>query len=178
MVFEERGFVDTRVSHIATAAKVAYGSFYTHFASKEAIFYEVATSLFEEMFAHDDHLSEPATPRERLEQANDSYSERYRRNARLMAIVEQVATIDPGFRDIRQRHRKETTDRTARSIERWQDQGLVDAELDAHAAAQSLGAMLDRTLYLRCVLGEVSDGETGIDTVNLLTVRALGLDGN
>ena len=60
-VFEERGFPDTRITHITDAAGVAYGSFYTHFASKEAIFQEVASALFEEMFAPDD--APPATPR-------------------------------------------------------------------------------------------------------------------
>ena len=174
-VFEERGFPDTRVSHIAEAAGVAYGSFYTHFPSKEAIFYEVASQLFEEMFAPDD--SPPGgSPRERLEHANRTYWERYRRNARLMGIVEQVAAIDEGFQQVRHRHRQDTTDRMASSIRRWQDQGLVDEALDPAVAAQALGAMLDRTLYLRYVLGEDADGEQALDTLNLLTTRSLGLD--
>lgn len=175
-VFEERGFPDTRITHITDAAGVAYGSFYTHFASKEAIFQEVASTLFEEMFAPDD--APPGdTPRRRLEHANEVYAARYRRNARLMGIVEQVATIDDDFRALRQSQRRATTDRTASSIRRWQQQGAVRTELDAHTAALALGAMLDRTLYLQYVLGEgAATDEEAIGTLNLLAVQALGLD--
>jgi AcrR family transcriptional regulator len=175
-VFEEVGFVDARITHITKTAKVAYGSFYTHFSSKEEIFYEVASRLFEEMFAPDDTTFEGDTPRSRLDHANRVYWERYQQRARMMAIVEQVATIDPDFRDLRQQHRKQTTDRTARSIQHWQEQGLVPHDLDAQVAAQALGAMVDRTLYLRFVLGETDHADTALDTVNLLTIRALGLD--
>ena len=175
-VFEERGFPDTRITHITDAAGVAYGSFYTHFTSKEAIFQEVASALFEEMFAPDDApLGD--TPRQRLEHANEVYAARYRRNARLMGIVEQVATIDDDFRALRQSQRRATTDRTASSIRRWQQQGAVRTELDAHTAALALGAMLDRTLYLPYVLGEgAATDEEAIGTLNLLAVQALGLD--
>lgn len=174
-VFEERGFIDTRIAHIAREAGVAYGSFYTHFPSKEAIFYEVADQLFAEMFVPDGGPSGD-TPRERLEAANRTYWERYRQNARLMGIVEQVATIDDEFRQVRQRHRQTANDRTASSIRRWQERGLVAEDVDAPIAAQALGAMVDRMLYLRCVLGEGDAGPAALETVNLLTARALGLD--
>jgi AcrR family transcriptional regulator len=175
VVFEERGFIDTRVAHVAREAGVAYGSFYTHFPSKEAIFREVASRLFEEMFAPDDS-PRGGTPRERLEHANATYWERYVANAGLMAIVEQVAGFDEEFRAVRHEHRTTTNDRTAASIRHWQERGLVSAELDADVAAQALGAMLDRTLYLRCVLGEGDTGPEALASINLLTTQALGLD--
>lgn len=52
-MFEERGFPETRVAHITRHAGVAYGSFYTYFPSKEAVFLEVADRLFEEMTRQD-----------------------------------------------------------------------------------------------------------------------------
>ena len=36
-----------------------------------------------------------------IEAANLAYLEAYRRNARLMALLEQVATVDEGFRELR-----------------------------------------------------------------------------
>lgn len=184
-VFAERGFVDARISHIAAAAGVAYGSFYTYFESKDAIFYEVAERLFEEMFADDPTADEhESTPGERLMEANRTFWHRYRRRPRLMAIVEQVATIDPHFQQLRRAHREATTSRTAHSIRRWQERGLVADDIDAFAAAQALGAMVDRTLYLRYVLDEHLDTATpaeadaddaALATVNHLTLRALGL---
>lgn len=175
-VFEEKGFPDTRVSHIAKAAGVAYGSFYTHFESKESVFYEIADHLFAEMFSRPPEDEHAQTPQDRLAQANRTYAAHYRENAALMAIVEQVTTIDPEFRTLRMQHRQTTTDRMTRSILHWQEQGLVAADLDAAVAAQALGAMVDRTLYLRFVLGEREPhGDTAVETLNLLTARALGL---
>ena len=42
-MFEERGFLDTRVADIVAAAGVAQGTFCSYFDSKEAAFTEVAT---------------------------------------------------------------------------------------------------------------------------------------
>lgn len=176
-VFEERGFLETRVAHIAKEAGVAYGSFYTHFASKEEVFYAVATELFAEMFAPDAVDEESVdTPRARFEHANATYWERYRKNALMMGIVEQVAGIDEGFARVRQQQRQATYDRTSASIRHWQELGLVPAALDPDISAQALGAMVDRTLYLRCVLGEGDPDQAALDMVNLLVMRALGLD--
>ena len=98
-VFEERGFLDTRVAHIARHAKVAYGSFYTYFPSKEAVFLEVADRLFEDMTRHSfTPGADPAPgtdstePAARVRRANRAYYEAYRRNAKMMAIIEQVST--------------------------------------------------------------------------------------
>ncbi len=176
-VFAERGFVDARISHITSAAGVAYGSFYTYFASKDAIFYEVADQLFTEMFASDPAEADDSgsTPGVRLTEANRTFWNRYLSHAPLMAIVEQVATIDPKFQQLRRSHREQTTTRTARSIRRWQELGLVADDIDPYVAAQALGAMVDRTLYLRYVLGERPEPDVALDTINHLTLRALGL---
>lgn len=41
-VFERKGFLNARVSDIATRAKISYGTFSHSFDSKEAVFLEVA----------------------------------------------------------------------------------------------------------------------------------------
>ena len=48
-VFEERGFLETRVADIAAEAKVAQGTFYTYFDSKDAIFQAVAARVAGDM---------------------------------------------------------------------------------------------------------------------------------
>ena len=176
-VFEELGFLDTRVAHIARRAGVAYGSFYTYFPSKEAVFIEVADDLFEEMTRHD--LLPPAGPRPaaRVRRANRAYYEAYRRNARLMAIIEQVATFHTEFRELRSKHRAEFVGRSAAAIERWQKAGLVHADLDPEMTARALAAMIDNSLYLWLVQGEdTPDTRRLLDTLDLLTIHALGLE--
>src|SRR5579862_4746313 len=51
-VFEDRGFLEARISDIAGRAGLSHGAFYHYFDSKEQVFRELAKQL-------DDELSEP-----------------------------------------------------------------------------------------------------------------------
>ncbi|MCX4094955.1 TetR/AcrR family transcriptional regulator [Nocardia sp. alder85J] len=173
-VFETVGFLDARVELISTEAGVSYGTFYRYFESKEDVFGELSTRLFEEM-----HRRDPAgtgsTPAERLVAANRAYYAAYRRNAKLLAIVEQVATFNEEFRRLRHEHRRVIIDRTAQAIARWQSEGLVRPELDPELAARAMAAMVDHTLYLWLIQGEDADEDALLDTLDQMSVGALGL---
>ncbi len=54
--------------------------------------------------------------------------------------------------------------------------GLVDPELDARYVASALGSMVDRSLYVWLVLGEPFDEEIALHTLNVMCIRALGLE--
>lgn len=175
-VFEQRGFPDARAGHIAARAGVAYGSFYTYFPSKEAIFLEVADRLFTEMTEHDALPAAGNSPAERIQRANRGYFEAYLRNAKMMAIIEQVATVDEEFQELRRKHRASSITNTARAIRRWQRSGLVPADVDAEMAARALAAMIDHSLYLCIVQGDdPANTERLLRTLDVLSVRALGL---
>src|SRR3954451_4352318 len=126
-VFERDGFVDAKITAITQAAGVAAGSFYTHFASKDAIFEAVVDEIHEATLHPD--LKEVAPPGDRvarIEATNRAYLELYRRNARLFALVDQVAEVDEHFREIRMRRSREFAARNAAAIARFQDDGAAD----------------------------------------------------
>ncbi len=175
VVFEEVGFLDTRVEHIAQAANVSYGTFYRYFESKDAVFWELSTRLFEDIHRRNG-VEGNASPAQRLINSNRAYYQAYRRNAKLMAIVEQVATFNTDFRRLRHEHRRELIERSARAIARWQDDGEVSATLDPELAARSLAAMVDHTLYLWLVQGEDADEKALLDTLDQMCLGALGLN--
>ncbi|MEV0365649.1 TetR/AcrR family transcriptional regulator [Nocardia fusca] len=174
-VFETVGFLDARVELIAQEAGVSYGTFYRYFESKDDVFGELSNRLFEDM-----HRREPAaaglSPAERLIASNRSYYQAYRRNAPLMAIIEQVATFNEEFRLLRHEHRRQLIDRTARAIARWQSEGLVPTGLDPELAARAMSAMVDHTLYLWLIQGEDADEEALLATLDQMCVGALHLD--
>ncbi|MGP4026381.1 TetR/AcrR family transcriptional regulator [Actinomadura sp. 3N407] len=175
-VFEERGFLETRVAHITRHAKVAYGSFYTYFPSKEAVFLEVADRLFEDMTDHDLVPATGPSPAARVRRTNRAYYEAYRRNAKMMAIIEQVATFNEEFQEMRRKHRAVSWGRSAKAIARWQKAGIVPSDIDPEMAARALTAMVDHSLYLWLVQGDDdSHTERLLDTLDALSVRALGL---
>jgi AcrR family transcriptional regulator len=182
-VFEARGFIETRVAHISRHAGASYGSFYTYFPSKEAVFLELADRLFEDM-TRDAVVPSPGaapaaealSPAARIRRANGAYYRAYLRNAKMMAIIEQVATFNQEFKEMRRKHRARSVGRSARAIERWQRDGLVPADLDPELTARALAAMVDHSLYLWLVQGEDPPGtERLLDTLDTLCIRALGL---
>jgi len=175
-VFEEHGYHDARVTDISKVAGVAHGTFYTYFDSKEAVFREVLKRMQAEMHAERSSPPPGLTPAERIAHANRGYYEAYRKNLRMMAVLEQVAMFEDQLRELRREMRNLANLRSSRAIARWQAEGLVDRNLDPRYVASALGSMVDRCLYVWLVLGEPFDEEEGLHTLNLLCVRALGLD--
>ena len=111
-----------------------------------------------------------------IEATNRSYLAAYRRNAKLMALMEQVAQIDEDFRRMRLRRVRAFTDRNAKAIEQLQARGVADPDLDPVLAAQALSAMVGRMAYFRYVqgLGNASV-ESLARTLTRLWAGALGI---
>ena len=174
VVFEDVGFLDTRVEHIAQAASVSYGTFYRYFDSKDDVFKELSTRLFEDIHRRN-RVEDSSSPAQRLVDSNRAYYQAYRRNAKMIAIVEQVATFNSDFRRLRHEHRRVLIERSARAIAQWQDDGEVSATLDPELAARSLAAMVDHTLYLWLVQGEDAEEQAILDTLDQMCLGALGL---
>jgi AcrR family transcriptional regulator len=99
---------------------VAYGTFYTYFASKEETFHEVIMSLQEDMAGHEPTAAPVAgvTPWELVEAANRRYVRAYQRNAELMATLEQVATFNDDIRRMRLELRDRFVNRNAKAVAR------------------------------------------------------------
>jgi len=179
-IFEENGFLDARISDIAERAGLSHGAFYHYFDSKEQIFREIAEML-------DDELAEPmdsvifsqgssADPHERLQTALRQHLERYRDEARIMGVIEQVSRYDAHVNAARMGSQKHFAERSERAIRRLQKQGLADARVDPAIAADALGAMVARFAELWLVQGyREFDFESAAEQLTLLWGNALGL---
>ncbi len=177
-VFERDGFLDARVTDISTEAGVSHGSFYTYFGSKTGVFRALVTETMDELYASlgevGDH--EPsADPAVRIDRANRRFVLMYRENTALMALFEQVATIDPEVRALRHAVRQRMVARVTRSVERLQQEGSADPALDARCSANALVAMVNGLVHHWLVLGEELDQEQVVTTLTRLWAQALGL---
>ncbi len=170
-VFERDGFLDSRIVDIAAEAGVAVGSFYTHFRDREEVFAAVLAEVEEDMLAP--ALTESGDVRTVVEAANRTYFEAYRRNARMNALMEQVAAIDAGFMALRRRRADRFIERNARAIRRLQDEGVADPELDPAIAAAALSGMVSRMAYRAFVEGRASPIDTLVTTATRLWLNAL-----
>jgi AcrR family transcriptional regulator len=173
-VFERDGYVAARVTDIADAAGLAHGSFYSHFQGKDDVLAAVLAEIEDEMLTGPE-LTGP-DPAATIGAVNRAYLEAYQRNAALMGVLEQVATVDPRFGELRLQRSQAFLTRNARAIRRLQAAGLADTSLDPDVTALALSNMVSRTAYAVFVLG-LSSGGIGelADTLTRLWVSALGI---
>lgn len=176
-VFERDGYLDARITDITKEAGVAAGSFYTYFDDKEKIFQAVVEQVQEDMLhprlrerlGDDDPIA-------LIDAANRDYLVSYKRNARLMALFEQVAQIDDDFRELRRKRGAAFVRRNAKMIRRLQESGRADPELDPLIAAHALSGMVGRIAYSVFILNDRIPFERLVTTLNQLWVNALKLD--
>lgn len=177
-VFERDGFLEARIIDIAATADVAPGTFYHYFDSKEQIFREVARSQEERLTAPGDEPrpSGPLDPVERIRRANRRYFQRYRDEAALMGVIEQVSRYDAEVNAARMATMKHFVERAERAIRRLQEDGVADRRLNPSMAADALGAMVARFAELWLVQGYRNyDFEEAVEQLTLLWANALGL---
>jgi len=186
-VFERDGFLDARVTDISTAAGVAHGTFYTYFRSKTDVFRALVAGTMDELYASlgstwtgdaPDPADRPWDAVESIDRANRRFVAMYQENTALMALFEQVTTFDPEVRALRQAARERMADRVRRSIERFQADGLVAADLDAEISAHALVAMVNGLVHHWLVLGRDFDPDRLVETTTRLWAQALGLPAN
>lgn len=181
-VFERDGYLDAKLTDITKAAGCATGSFYTYFANKEEVFAAVLEQAQQDMMHPGmGRVSDTESPYAVLEASNRAYLEAYRRNAKLMGLLEQVAQVDAEFRTFRARRADAFIRRNAAGIAELQDRGIADAGVDPLLASRALSGMVSRLAYSAFVLGEVSDVDSAggvdfealVDTVTRLWANAL-----
>lgn len=177
-VFERDGYLDAKLSDITKAAGCATGSFYTYFASKEEIFAAVLEEAQRDMMHPGmGRVADTDDPHAVLEASNRAYLEAYRRNARLMGLLEQVAQVDPEFRKFRKRRADAFIERNARGIAELQARGLADPHVDPMLASRALSGMVSRLAYSVFALGddddEPADFEALVSTLTRLWANAL-----
>jgi AcrR family transcriptional regulator len=187
VVFARDGFADARITDIADAANAAHGSFYTYFSSKEEIFVALLRELEEDLGSPGDQDTyrldeenapdedQPHDPYESILRANRTYLEAYRRNAAIMIVWEQVATLNPGVEKLR----RDASDRFAGRIEavirHWQETGVADPDLDAAYSALALTGMVSNFVYRWSARGSRYTIDRAAEQLSLLWANALGV---
>ncbi|ABL83608.1 MULTISPECIES: TetR/AcrR family transcriptional regulator [unclassified Nocardioides] len=180
-VFERDGFHNARITDIADGAKVAHGTFYTYFDSKETIFLALVDDMIADLFHENE---DPGTARqqsglepiERLERSNREYLKVYRDNGRLIALWEELATHHEGAKARLDQGLQKYVERSERQIVRLQAEGRADRELDPHYAARALTGMVYRFAYSWFGQGHDYDLDKAVDSLTRLWANALRMD--
>lgn len=175
-VFEEVGFRDARISDIAARSGTSYGVFYHYFGSKNEILHELFTAVTGEMYtASQARTGDQADVVDKIRCANRQYLEVAARNAKLVAMIEELAYRDPEFRELKLRIRQPFVQRNEAGIRSLQKRGLADRSLDPSMAASLLGGMIEHFTLLWFVHGIEYDEDAAVETLTRLWAQAIGL---
>ena len=157
-MFERDGYLNARLIDITRAANCSAGTFYTYFSSKEEVFAAVLEVAQEDMLHPGmPHVAGDDDPAAVIEASNRAYLKAYKRNSKLMGLLEQVANIDPEFRELRTSRSNAFVRRNARSIAKLQAKGQADPDLDPLLASRALSAMMSRIAFGHFVTHEDRD---------------------
>ena len=175
VVFERDGFLAARITDIASEAQVSHGAFYHYFESKESLFREIAEEVEVRLVAMDDISDAPHDPVERIRAANRSYLSAYRKEARIMRVIEEVSRYDEEVRRVRTKRDDHLAARLEASIARLQSEGFADPNIDKRYAATALGGMVAKFAETMFIAGGRYTFEASVEQLTLLWANALGL---
>jgi AcrR family transcriptional regulator len=174
-VFERDGYLTSRLTDITAEAHCSTGTFYTYFSSKEEAFTAVLDAAQDDMLHPGmPHIADSEDPVAIVEASTRAYLMAYQRNAKLMALMHQVAAIDPEFHELRLRRSAKFADRHARSIAALQGRGLADPTVDPLMASKALSGMVSR-MALECLVHEDHDIEEVVSILTSIWVNGLKL---
>jgi AcrR family transcriptional regulator len=179
-VFEDNGFLETRISDIAERAGLSHGAFYHYFDSKEQIFREVTERIEEQLGAPMAEVilarGSASSPPERVREALQQHLQTYRREARIMRVIEQVSRFDEQVDARLQARRLEQRDLVTKSIRQLQRRGMADPRLKPSVAAAALGSMTSQFAEIWLAQGLLDCHlDDGAEQLTCLFVNALGL---
>jgi AcrR family transcriptional regulator len=185
-VFDQRGYSDTRVSDITTAAGTAQGNFYRHFTNKNEILLAVLSDPLDELLA----LANPpfvpgAVPSlDELIAWNTDYFTVYRQHAPIYKVMREAAAAgdEASFAELWKGQRQRFVDRVHDWIEALYSHGqLRNPPADRTLMAESLLSMRENLSYVHVGLAgaPVSDERIAAlgEMVGLLWFRCLDLGG-
>jgi AcrR family transcriptional regulator len=173
--FREHSFNEAKISGIMRRAGMAHGTFYTHFDSKEDVFFEVLLRVHHRAFGATLERVEGDII-DRVDATNRVYLAAMRDNTRVLSSFEELAGVNERFGDLRREQRMAYIGRTERGIRRWQAEGIVDPSVDAECLAHCLGGMVERVAYMTYAHGEgFPDAERTLATLRHIWSTALGI---
>ena len=177
-VFEEEGYGTASVSRVVERADVSRGTFYLYFDSKQDVFRTLVLEIRDGLLRlqADSALGERRrpSPEQRIEHAVRAYVDFYRRHARMLAVLEQVATYDEGLRELRLEMRRSVSERARDFIVHLQASGAVPTTVDPRYASFALTGMVDRFVFVWLILGEDFEEEHVVRDLTRLWYQAIG----
>lgn len=178
-VFIRDGYHGAKLTTVAAEAGCSVGTLYTYFVDRSALLGAVLDDVEEQMRHPGGRLPADYPVTEQISAANRGYLAAYRRNHRMMALMEQVAMADESVAARRARRADGFIERNARALGRYVEQGTVTNIEDPEMIATALSASVSRLAYVTWVEGRFPDTDESFERVraaaDVIWFRTLGL---
>jgi AcrR family transcriptional regulator len=179
-LFAERGFHGTTLSEITSAAGKSPAAFYRYYTDKEDLLAVLAESFLRDVVAPlglQVRLPDSPEDSEFFVSAVTGYWNMFKQNIGIMVAVDQLATVQPRFREVQNEFRRFGMDIVRASVLRAQDQGF-GADLDPEHTALAISLLFERftTVYLRedtALLGVANTDENAVRTLSTIWKKTL-----
>ena len=144
--FGERGFSEGSIVGITQRAKVALGTFYTYFDSKEAVFKALVSDMSQQVRDHvAPVLLSAKDALDSEERALASYLEFARSHQQVYRIIDEAEFADPeGF----EKHYRTTASRIAARLDAGKQKGELAAEPSPLASEVEAWAIMGMNVFL------------------------------
>jgi AcrR family transcriptional regulator len=144
--FGEKGFSDGSIVGITGRARVALGTFYTYFDSKEAVFQALVRDMSAQVRDHVAPALEKATDAlDGERRALQSFLEFVATHRQVYRIIDEAEFVDPdGFR----KHYETTAERIAARLQAGKDKGEVEAMDSPLASEVEAWAIMGMNVFL------------------------------
>lgn len=176
-VFERDGYQATRVADIAADAGVSHGTFYSYFSNKQEAYWAVAREVSASYASEvrPPRKDRSMTPEQVIRRSNEGYLRWHKANSRWLAVVDEASGTDEEAHEARLAARQREVARVARSIRRWQGEGLIGRSVVPETTAGLLVSMLVNFAYWMYEGGDRYDELSAIDSVTAVWLRAVNL---
>ncbi|MGX6511677.1 TetR/AcrR family transcriptional regulator [Rhodococcus sp. SJ-2] len=163
-VFARDGYVNARMSDVATVAEISMGGLYRYFKNKEDLFAQVIADLHEQLYeastSHDhDFRTDPYAA---LVESNRGYLQLYSDNRDVMRAFIQAAHVEKRFSDFWWQMRNRHIDRFTSALERVHGITRIDG-VDARIVAESMACMVEQSAYVWFAEHRMRDNEVDLD---------------
>lgn len=170
-VFSKDGYVDARMSDVATEAGLSLGGLYRYFENKEDLFSSVIRDIHEELFRRS-RSSTPIgdDPEAALFEANLGYLQHYHDNSGVMRAFIAATTVEQRFTTIWWTMRERHVARFVHAIEN-DDRIRLDG-LDPTTMARAMASLVEQTAYTTFAHDALNTTTVDVETVARVVTRA------
>lgn len=148
-VFIERGYAATTVAAITARAGVSRATLYVYFASKDEIFYALATRVRDEFLAAQEPDLTDSDPREMLRATIESFAEAVLHAGPLLRLIDERGTVDPRIGELAAEISERPIRRFTRYLDREHRAGTITPAAPVRVVAETVGYALTRGILDR-----------------------------